>query len=90
MRSVQDYDIGSLPMRQRDLTARFARDALKGSAGLPVGVQVGSMPYRSMIRPETKGLVYVHVVTPIAIIILLRIVLCNAAENADKYTVVSV
>lgn len=40
VRSKKNYDVESLPVNQRDATAQFARKALRGSAGLPVGVQV--------------------------------------------------
>ena len=33
----------SLPANQQDVIAQFAKKALQGSAGLPVGVQVGAV-----------------------------------------------
>ncbi|CAM9904681.1 unnamed protein product [Pylaiella littoralis] len=39
------YPIEDLPVNQRDVTARLARETLKGSAGLPVGVQVMTTPF---------------------------------------------
>ncbi|CAM9647543.1 unnamed protein product, partial [Hapterophycus canaliculatus] len=38
----EDYDLEKLPANQRDATAQFAREACRGSAGLPVGVQVSA------------------------------------------------
>ncbi|CAM9303295.1 unnamed protein product [Ectocarpus sp. 12 AP-2014] len=42
----QDYDVKRLPVNQRDGTARLARETMRGSAGLPVGVQVMTMPFQ--------------------------------------------
>ncbi|CAM9923414.1 unnamed protein product [Ascophyllum nodosum] len=41
----EDYDVEHLPMSQQDATARLAQVALKGLAGLPVGVQVMTKPF---------------------------------------------
>ena len=53
---LQDYDVEHLPMSQQDATARLAQVALKGLAGLPVGVQVSSVSrrFKDSAPPEMK------------------------------------
>ncbi|CAM9849086.1 unnamed protein product [Choristocarpus tenellus] len=42
----EEYRMETLPPNQRDTIARFAEKALRGSEGLPVGVQIMTLPFK--------------------------------------------
>eukprot|EP00903_Cladosiphon_okamuranus_P006578 g6426.t1 len=66
----ENYDVESLPVNQRDVTAKFARKAMRGSAGLPVGVQVMTTPFQEELTlhamREVERAVKFDAVPPVA------------------------
>lgn len=44
-----------LPANQQDVTAQFAREACRGSAGLPVGVQVIALALESYVSAAANA-----------------------------------